>query len=112
MAKAELNPALREIRGALDGYVFRQTPHGLVLSRRPDMSSVKWSPAQQARRKLMREAAAHYRRVMQDPAAAAAFRRQAARAKIPVSSLVMGEFLKSQRPPAAGPPGPASRRQR
>jgi len=43
----------------------------------------------------MQEAAQHYRTVMEDPKQAARYRSLAARKKIPVSSLVMGEYLKA-----------------
>lgn len=67
MAKLKLNSALTQLRGEIDGLVIRHTPHGAILSRRPDMSRVKWSPAQKARRKLMQSAAVHYHAVMKDP---------------------------------------------
>ena len=94
MAKTKLNPTLDQIRGAIDGMVFRRSASGTVVSRRPDMSRVKWSPAQKAQRKLMQDAAKHYRIVMKDPTQAAAYAKLAAKQKIPVSSLVMGEYMK------------------
>jgi hypothetical protein len=94
MAKVDLSSFLSGMSGRVGDFVVRQTPAGLVLSRAPDMSKVKWSPAQRARRKLMRDASVHYRAVMKDPKQAARYRTLAAKKKIPVSSLVMGEFLK------------------
>lgn len=94
MAKLTLNSSLTELRGSIEGFVVRHTAHGPILSRRPNMAKVKWSPAQKARRKLMKSAADHYRAVMQDPKVAERYRALAARRKIPVSSLVMGEYLK------------------
>lgn len=94
MAKVELDSLLRNIRGSIGNLVVKRTAHGLVLTRSPDMSKVKWSPAQRARRKLMQDAAAHYRTVMKNPKQAARYRVLAAKQKIPVSSLVMGEYLK------------------
>lgn len=98
MAKLKLNSALHQLRGSVDGLVIRHTPHGAILSRKPDMSRVKWSPAQKARRKLMKDAAAYYRSVMADPKQAMLQRTRAARKKIPVSSLIMGEYLKRSAP--------------
>ena len=85
---------LRQVRSSIGNLAIKHTPHGAVLSRRPDMSKVKWSPAQVARRKLMEEAGVHYRAVMQDPKRAARYSALAAKKKIPVSSFVMGEYLK------------------
>ena len=86
---------LKRLRGSIDGLVIKHTAHGHVLSRRPDMSRVKWSPAQQARRRLMQDAAKHYRKIMTDPKQAARLVAIAAKKKIPVSSLVMGEYLRT-----------------
>ncbi len=94
MAKIDLSSFLSRMSGRIGDMVVRQTRTGPVLSRVPDMSKVKWSPAQRARRKLMREAGAHYRAVMSDPKQADRYRALAAKKKIPVSALVMGEFLK------------------
>jgi len=94
MARLTLNSALVQLRGSIDGLVIKHTPQGAVLSRRPDMSRVKWSPAQKARRKLMQEAAEHYRTLMEDPKQASRYRALATKKKIPVSAFVMGEYLK------------------
>ena len=94
MAKLTLHPSFKNLRGAIDGLIIKNTPYGQVLSRSPDMSRVRWSPAQIANRKRMHAAAAHYRQVMADPKEAARCLARARKAKMPVSSLVMGEFLK------------------
>jgi hypothetical protein len=95
MAKLKLHSTLKSLHGALDGLVIKNTPHGQVLARRPDMSRVRWSPAQKAHRQRMQDAALHYRRVMADPVLAARCVAKARRMKVPVSSLVMGAFLKN-----------------
>lgn len=97
MAKVRLNSTLVQLQGAIGGLVIRHTPHGDVLSRSPDMSRVKWSAAQLAQRKRMKAAAQHYRRLMAEPAKAARYVARAAKLRIPVSSLVMGEFLSGKR---------------
>ncbi len=75
--------------------MFKHTRHGPLVTKRPDMSRVKWSPAQRAQRQLMQKAARHYREAMLNPKQAAQYRAVAAKQKIPVSSLVMGEYLKN-----------------
>jgi hypothetical protein len=102
MAKLTLNSALKQLQGTIDGLIIKHTPHGPVLCRRPDMSRVRWSPAQLAHRRRMQAAAAHYREVMADPGRAARCVARARKLKVPVSSLVMGEYLK-----AAGAAGSA-----
>lgn len=93
MPKLTFHPFLNGIRGSVGDLVVRQTPQGPVIQRRPDMSQVVWSPAQIAHRERMKGAALHYRRVMADPRGAASYRARAKKAGIPVSSLVMGEYL-------------------
>lgn len=105
MAKTQLNSALRELRGSIEGLVIRRTPHGQVLSRKPDMSRVKWSASQLAHRRRMKSAAIQYRKVMSDPAQATRYSARAAKLGIPVSSLVMGELLRT----AGEKSGPAKR---
>ena len=59
-AKISLNSAFDNLSGTIDGLVFkhdRKDKRGLVLSRKPDMSKVRPSPAQLARRQLMRKPA-------------------------------------------------------
>jgi hypothetical protein len=66
MAKVELNPLLKAIRGKIDKAVFRGTPDGEVtISKSPDMSGVVWSEAQDDHRIDMTEAF-HYAKTAVD----------------------------------------------
>ena len=57
MAKVELNPLLKAIRGKIDKAIFRRTSSGEVtISKSPDMSGVVWSEAQVDHRVDMKEA--------------------------------------------------------
>jgi hypothetical protein len=103
MAKVHLNPALTQLQGTVDGMVIKHTPHGSVLSRRPDMSRVKWSPAQIAHRKLMKDAATHYRAMMADPGKASQCIVRAKKTGVPVSAMIIGEYLKRARNSAGQP---------
>lgn len=96
MAKIQLNSILRELRGSLGDLVIRHTPHGQVVSRKPDMSRVQWSSSQIAHRERMKSAAIEYRKVMSNPVQAARHSARAAKLGIPVSSLIMGEFLRTR----------------
>src|SRR5437867_1055308 len=71
MPKLQLDPALTSLRGSLGNLVYkhyRKDKRGLVVSRKPDMSKVKWSSAQRAHRQRMKAAAAFHREVLADPA--------------------------------------------
>jgi hypothetical protein len=97
MAKTTLNAALLELRGSVDSWCYKQTKHGTVISRRPDMSRVKWSPKQQAHRALVAAAGAHYRKLMADPKQAGLLRKAAGKKGLPVSTYVISDFLRRAR---------------
>ena len=60
MAKVKLSPYIEEIRGTIDGLVFKRSPQGeIILSKKPDMSNVEWSEAQQAQRRRFKQASAY-----------------------------------------------------
>jgi hypothetical protein len=102
MAKSTLNSALTGLSGSIDHWVYRQTPHGTVITRRPDMSGVVWSPAQLAQRERARAAGCHYRRIMADPRVATQKRAEAKAAGLPVSVYVMKDWLVARGPEAPG----------
>jgi hypothetical protein len=110
MAKLQLNSALRDLRGSIDNLVIRRTPYGKVLSRKPDMSRVKWSAAQLAHRQRMKVAASKYRKLMSDPVQAERLKARAAKRGVPVSSLVMGPLLRAPAPEAKPAGRPLTRR--
>ena len=66
MAKAQLNPALEQIRGQLAGFVYRVRYGKQTISKAPDMSKVKWSPAQKEHRQRFRRAVAYAHAAMDD----------------------------------------------
>lgn len=97
MPKLRLNSAIAGVRGTIDGWVYKhytKDKRGIVLSRRPDMSRVKPSPAQRAHRERMREAAAYYRQVLEDPALLKKYRKLARQQRIPLPAAIMGERLR------------------
>ena len=65
-----------------------------MLSRKPDMSQVKPSAAQLARRELMRQAGEFHRRVLADPVLLKKYKRIAKRQRINLSAATMGEVLR------------------
>lgn len=98
MAKVKLTTALASLRGRLDGLVYKnyRDKRGLVVSRSPDMSRVKPSPAQLAHRETMRRAAAFHRQVLADPVLLKKYQRIAQRAGINLSAATMGEILRGK----------------
>jgi hypothetical protein len=102
--KADLNRALVGIRGSIDGWSYKTTEHGQIITRKPDMSGVKWSPKQEAHRARMAEAVRHYRAIRDDPEQAARYRELAKAAGLSVSAYVIGLRMRETRPGAENPP--------
>ena len=68
MARVRLHPLFEELRGKVKGIVFRLAHNGKISAyMSPDMSHVKWSPAQVAHRERMAEASAYARAAIADP---------------------------------------------
>lgn len=68
MGKTILNTALGRLRGRIDGWVYRNRDGALIVSKRPDFSTVVPSPAQVAIRERFLRAAAFGRRALTEPA--------------------------------------------
>ena len=94
MARARINSALLQVRGTIDDWCYKQYAGRVVISRRPDMSRVKWSPKQMARRKLMRAAGAFHRQVLADPALKKRYLKIAKEKGHPLSAVTMGDYMR------------------
>ena len=68
MSKVRFHPIVEYFRGALGGLVFRLSHNGKTsVYMSPDMSRVKWSPAQVAHREHFAEAVAYARAAIAKP---------------------------------------------
>jgi hypothetical protein len=69
MAKVRLHPLFEQIRGSLQGMVFRLSHNGKISTyMRPNMSRVQWSKAQDLQRERMAEASTYASQAIRDPA--------------------------------------------
>jgi hypothetical protein len=102
--KADLNRSLLWLRGTIDGGSYKRSPHGQVITRKPDMSRVKWSPKQEAHRARMAEAVRYYRAIRDNPEQAARYRELAKAAGLSVSAYVIGLRMLETRPGGENPP--------
>jgi len=97
MAKVTLIPLVKDIRGKAGGYVFRRTHTGeIILSKAPDMSRVKWSPAQQAHRKRFKQAIAYAKAAMAEPKARAHYEKAAVKHGKRPFDLAVSDFFKGK----------------
>jgi hypothetical protein len=96
MAIVELNPALRQIRGQLAGFVYRVRYGKQTISKPPDMSRVKWSPAQVEHRKRFRRAVAYARAAMAEPRVCAVYEKEAAQKGKRPFDLAVSDYFKGR----------------
>ena len=68
MPRVRLHPLVEEIHGTMYDVVFKRSPKGnMIVTKRPDMSKVKWSKAQKAHRARFKQAVAYARAALADP---------------------------------------------
>ncbi len=96
MAKVELNPALRQIRGQLAGFVYRVRYGAQTISKAPDMSKVKWSPAQKAHRRRFALAVGYAHAAMADKKAHAIYVDEAAQKGKRPFDLAVSDYFKGR----------------
>lgn len=81
MPKVRLHGPIEEIRGTLYDVVFKRAPNGeMIVSKRLDMSKVKWSKAQKAQRRRIGEASTAVKAALADP-------------KVRARDLAMSDYL-------------------
>ena len=94
MPRVRLNPLVEEIHGTLYDVVFKKSPKGnTIITKRPDMSGVKWSKAQKQQRQRFREANEYARAAMADPAVRAIYERRAAKMKKRPYRLAFSDYF-------------------
>ncbi len=94
MAKAKLNSALLELRGHIDGFVYKQYATGLVISRRPRMDGIKPSPAQLAQRERFRTAAKFHHEVLANSALKRRYTAIAKKRGVPLSAVTLSVHMR------------------
>lgn len=94
MAKVTLQPGFEDLRGAIGDLVFKRSPQGkLIVTKRPDMSNVKWSKAQKANRSHFKEANAYARAAMADPETCAYYTSAAEKAGRQAYRVAMSDYF-------------------
>ena len=80
MPKVRFKEMVVEIQGTMYDVVFKKSPRGrTIVTKKPDMSNVKWSKAQKANRKRMRYSNDYAKAAMADPQVRAVYEARAAR---------------------------------
>lgn len=103
MPKVKLAPFIEEIHGTLDGWVFKKSPQGkMVITKKPDMSKVKWSKAQKKNRQRMSAAITVAQMALLDPEVKAGYERKAKKLgrrawNLALSDALNGKDLRARR---------------
>jgi hypothetical protein len=80
MAKIYFNKMFSGMSGRMGDFVFRTSPTGeTTISRRPDMSQVKWSKAQRTQRRRFKQANLFAQAAREDPELWAYYEQEAKR---------------------------------
>ena len=94
MARIKNNMVLKGVSGTIDILVVKQYSYGAVLSKKPDMSRVKPSRAQKAKRTNFQKAVAYAKSVIRDPKQKAAFAKKL-KPRQTVFNAAISSYMKS-----------------
>ena len=103
MAKVKLAPFIEEIHGTLYDMVFKKSPKGdMIVTKKPDMSKVKWSKAQKTNRKRMSQAITDTQLALLDPQVRTKYERKAKKLgrrawNLALSDCLLGRDLHAKR---------------
>lgn len=94
MPKVRLKQPIVEIQGTLYDVVFKRSPQGkMIVTKRPDMSHVKWSPAQKAQRQRFKEAAAYAKAALAEPQVRIKYERKAKKQNKRAWDLAVSDYF-------------------
>jgi hypothetical protein len=97
MPKVKLTLPIKEIHGTLDGWVFKMSPQGeMIITKKPDMSKVKWSKAQKANRRHMSQAITAAQLALADPKVRAKYERKAKKQNRRAWNLALSDALQGK----------------
>lgn len=73
---------IEEIHGTMYDVVFKKSPKGnMIVTKRPDMTHVEWSEAQQTQRQRFKQANEYAKAAMADPRARVTYEKRAKEAQ-------------------------------
>jgi len=97
MTRVRFRPLVEEIHGTLYDVVFKRSPKGnMIVTKRLDMSKVKWSQAQKEQRQRLAKASAYAKAAMADPDVRAVYEERAATENKRAYYLAIPDYFKGQ----------------
>ena len=94
---------LNGIHGRIGEYVIKQTRHGAVLSKIPDMSKVKPSKLQKQKRAVFKQAVAYAQAILADPEKLKEYKKNVKRGKTVYHTAIAEYFRTNRIPPSSSP---------
>ena len=97
MPKVKFKEPILEIKGTMYDVVFKRSPQGaMIVTKRPDMSNVQWSAAQQAQRQRFKEVAAYAKAALAEPQVRLRYERKAKRYNKRAWDLAFSDYFKGK----------------
>ena len=94
MPKVKLNSMIVEIQGTLYDLVFKKSPQGeMIVTKKPDMSRVKWSKAQKDQRKRFKAGVAAVQAALREPKVRLKYDRKAKKQDKRAWDLAMSDYF-------------------
>ncbi len=101
MPKVKLHPLIEEIHGTMYDVVFKKSPKGnMIVTKRPDMSRVKWSKAQKEQRQRFKEAVAFAKAALADPKLRAHYEKRAQQQGKRAWDVALADYSKEKKLPS------------
>ena len=97
MPRVRLSPVVEEIHGTLYDVVFKKSSKGnMIVTKRPDMSKVKWSKAQKNQRQRMAQANKYAKAAMADPKVRAKYEKRAVKEHRVPYRVALSDYFKGK----------------
>ena len=97
MPRVRFKPMIVEIQGTMYEVVFKKSSRGrTIVTKKPDMSNVKWSKAQQDNRKRMSQANEYAAAAIADPVVSAIYAKRAAKEQRVPYRLAVSDYYKGK----------------
>ena len=97
MPKVRFKPMVIEIQGTMYDLVFKKSSRGnMIVTKKPDMSNVKWSPAQMDNWKRMEQANEYAAAAMADSKVRVLYEKRAAKEHRVPYRLAVSDYYKGK----------------
>jgi hypothetical protein len=112
MPKVRYKPMVVEIRGTMYDVVFKKSSRGkTIVTKKPDMSNVEWSPAQKNNWSRMEQANEYAKAAMANPRVRAIYAKRAAKENRQPYRLAISDYYKGKNLLARQTKAPSTKKQ-